>query len=182
MTETMLGMLYIVDVRLVAKTGEHIKQKILMVGCEKADIERKLKWVLDASQYKEISISGIEKVREKVHVIQTVITEAATSAGPIISVGERSVTVPTAKPHTSDYDPQLFAIGIATQMLGSDEYHALRKLGNALVHYGLPAKSHNGPRLSEQSTVTVEAIPKSSAYAKPRDVSNEINPAHFVRG
>lgn len=182
MTEKMLGMLYIVDVRLVAKSGERIKQKILMVGCEKADIERKLKWVLDAAQYKEMSISGIEKVREKVHVINTIITEEPSPAGPIVTVGDRSVVVPTAKLHTNDYAPKLFAVGIVTQMLGSDEYHALRKVGNALTTHGLAAKSHNGPRLSEQSTISVEEIPLSSAYAKPRDVSNEINPAHFVRG
>lgn len=72
----LLGMLYIANVRLVNRASETIKHRVLLVGCEADDIERKLRWLFDATTYKEMSITGVEKVREKVHFLSTVITQA----------------------------------------------------------------------------------------------------------
>lgn len=178
----LLGMLYIVSVRLVVKaTGEKIKHNILMVGCESDDIERKLRWVFDPSLYMEFSVSGVEKVKEKIHILSTVITQDKAPALAIIARenGTQEVAYPTNR--IEQYDPKLYAVGIATTILAKDEEHALRKVGYAITN-SVGEHSHSGAKLSTDSTVTVEEIPRSSGYAMPRDVSNETNEASFVRG
>ena len=46
-----IGMLYLVDIKLYRKSSnEKIKQKLLVVGCEADDIERKLRWAIDTSK------------------------------------------------------------------------------------------------------------------------------------
>lgn len=179
----LLGMLYVVDVRLV-KTGssEKLKHRLLLVGCEHADIERKLRWLFDVTEYKEMSIVGIEKVREKVHFLSTVVTQIDPPAGPVIEREEGSQPVYQQQTLTEPYDPKLFAIGITTTMLGKDEEHALRKLGHAIISRATEGRSHSGASLSADSTVAVEEIPRSNGYASARDVSNESNRAHVVRG
>ena len=48
MEAPLLGMLYIVDVSVSDKsTGEMAKHKLLVVGCEADDIERKMRWIFD---------------------------------------------------------------------------------------------------------------------------------------
>lgn len=179
----LLGMLYIVDVRLVRHdTGEKHKHRLLLVGCEHADIERKLRWMFDATEYKGMAITGIEKVREKVHFLSTVVTQPDAPVGPVIARDERSQVVPQQKTLIEPYDPRLFAIGITTTMLAKDHEHALRKLGHALVSHATEGRSHSGASLSADSTVAVEEVPRSNGYATARDVSNEANRAHVMRG
>ncbi len=178
-----LGMLYVVEVRMVDKiTWEKIKHKVLIVGGEEADIDRKVRWIFDSSRYREMSITGVEKIREKVHILQTVITQDKPAATPVIERGERTESVPQGKTIIDDVPLQMFAVGISTRMPARDSVHALRKVGHAIVSSTLPDKSHSGASLSEDATVTVEQIPFASGYARPRDVSNEINRAHVVRG
>lgn len=180
---SVLGMLYIADVRLVRNsTGEKIKHKILLVGCEQDDIERKLKWVFDPKEFDQLSLSGVEKVREKVHVISTVITQEDEPTSPVIKRREGTMNVPQVSEETEKYDPNLYAVGVSTSVLAKDEKHALRKVGRAIIASNSEGKSHDAPSLSKDSTITVEQIPKSSGYAMPRDVSIESNKAHFVRG
>ena len=179
--EWLLGTLYVVDVRTVARGScETTKMKILMVGCEQSYIQRKLRWVFDQSRYSEFSVSGVEKVKEKVHVLSACITQAE-SPSRVIDRGERSESIREVPTHIERYDPKLYAVGVATTMLAADQDHALRKVGNALVN--LTSSVHaSGARLADGSTVTVEEISKSSGVARPRDVSHESNRAHFVRG
>lgn len=180
---SILGMLYIVEVRLVrADTGEKLKHKLLMVGCEQADIGRKLKWVFDSSEYKEFAITGTEKVREKIHFLSTVITQMDEPVSPSISRDEGSQVVPQQKLLTQRYEPKLFAMGVTTTMVAKDQGHAIRKLGYALISSVTEGKSHTGALLSQDSTVTIEEIPLKDGFAKARDVSNEVNKATFVRG
>lgn len=179
----LLGMLYLVDVRLVrSDTGEKHKHRLLLVGCEHADIERKLRWIFDSTEYKEMSISAIEKVREKVHFISTVVTQPDAPVEPVINRETRSQIVAQQRTAVEEYDPHLYAIGISTTMIGKDEHHALRKLGHALIAQATEGRSHSGAALSADSTLTIEQVPFASGYARPRDVSNEINRAHFVAG
>jgi hypothetical protein len=176
--------LYVVEVRLVnTVTGERIKHKLLMVGSEAPDIERKLKWIFDGTMYKEFSIASIEKVREKVHFLSTVITQDKSPSGPVVkqvdgskSVNQSVAAVPTA------YAPKLYAIGITTTMVAADEAHCMRKVGHALISHAIEGRSHTGASLSEDSTIAIEEIPRANAYATVRDVSNEINKASFVQG
>lgn len=178
-----IGMLHIVDVRLVKKqTGEKIKHKLLMVGCEAADIERKLRWVFDATDYSEMSIKNVEKVREKIHTLSTVVSQEKSEPHAVIKQKENTKAVSPVVAEKETYSPNLYAIGIATTMLGSDEDHVLRKVGRALIARSTDVASHGAPQLSEDAVINVEQIPKSSGYAAPRDTSNEINRAHFVRG
>jgi len=182
-TSAVLGMLYLVDVRLIhSTTGEKIKHRLLMVGCEQQDIERKLRWVFDVREFSSFAIVATEKVREKVHVLSTVITAETPAAGPIVEVGERTTVVPQGLILREDYDPNLYAVGITTTMLATDEAHALRKVGRALIASATAGKSHSAASLSDDSRIQVERIPKSTGYAKPRDVSAESNRAHVVRG
>lgn len=177
-----MGMLYVVDVRLVhANTGEKYKHKLIMVGCEHDDIERKLRWIFDATVYKEMSITGIEKVREKIHFLSTVITQV-TANNPVIAREEGSQIVLQQTGRQEPYDPRLYAVGITTTMLAKDESHALHKVGHALVSQATEGKSHAGAALSTNSTVVIEEVHQSSGYAMPRNVSNEVNRAHMVRG
>lgn len=181
--QAVLGMLYIADVRLIrASTGEKVKHRLLLIGCEAQDIERKLRWIFDAREFSEFALTGVEKVREKVHFLSTVVTPDASQAGPVVEVGERTPTVQQGQTISEPYDPNLYAVGITTTMLAKDEAHALRKVGNALLASASGGRSHTAASLSDDSQVQVERIPKSSGYAKPRDVSNEANRAHMVRG
>jgi len=179
-----IGMLYLVDVRMVNKrSGEKIKKKLLLVGCEADDIERKLRWVFDSSLYEEFSVSDVEKVREKVHVISTVYSQLdTTTKTPLIKRTDGTPTVKQMSTGQEKYDPNLYAVGITTTMIGKDEQHALRKVGNAILASATDGKSHSAAELSEDATVTVERIPFQSGYAMPRDVTNESNKPHFVRG
>jgi hypothetical protein len=178
-----IGMLYVVEVRMVDKiTREKIKHKVLIVGGEERDIERKMRWVFDSTRYSETSITGIEKIRDKVHILQTIITQDSPAVTPIIRQGERTESVPQGKTIIEDAPLRLFAVGVSTRMPARDSVHALRKVGHAIVSSTLPDKSHSGASLSDDATITVEEIPFASGYARPRDVSNENNPAHFVRG
>lgn len=178
-----LGMLYIVDVRMVdAVSGEKIKQKLIVVGVEAADIERKLKWFFDLKRFKEFSITGVEKVREKIHLVSTVITQETPANSPVIVRDEGTRHIPAGKSVIEPYDPHLYAIGIATTMLARDENHALRKTGNAVIHRALnQPMSGECPKLSDDSIVVVEQVALKSGYAMPRDVRNEINLAHIFR-
>ncbi len=178
----LLGMLYVAEVRLVNRAGEKIKHKILLVGCERDDIDRKMRWLFDATQYKEFHLQSVEKVREKVHFLSTTIVQDSQPETPIVVRGERSEPVQQIQTQQEAYDPLLFAVGIATTMLAKDAQHALRKVGHALISHSLEGSSHSGAQLSADSTVEIEVISKSSGYAAPRDVSQEANRAHFVRG
>lgn len=178
----LLGMLYLVDVSVHSKeTGETVKHKLLLVGCELDDIERKMRWIFDSGQ-ESIVIKGIEKVREKVHFLSSAITQDKTPVGPVIERSENSQTIQQQQIITEPYDPKLYAIGITTTMLAKDQDHALRKVGNAILSRATVGKSHSGASLCEDSIVSVEEVPRSSGYAKARDTSNESNRAHVVRG
>jgi len=178
----MLGMLYLVDVSVHSRmTGETTKHKLLLVGCELDDIERKMRWIFDSGE-ESITVKGIEKVREKVHFLSSIVTQDKTPIGPVIERPESSQIVHQQQILSEPYDPKLFAIGISTTMLAKDIDHALRKVGNAILSRATVGKSHSGAPLSEDSTITVEEVPRSSGYAKARDTSHESNRAHVVRG
>jgi len=178
-----LGMLYLVNVHMVNRsTGEKIKHRILMIGSEISDIERKCRWAFDIKKYVQFSISGVEKVRDKMHVLNTSITQQSEKTGPVIEVGDRTIVVNQGVPDQCD-ELKVFAIGVATSMLATSEDHALRKVGIALRRMGADGpKAKTGPFLSEDSVVTVSEMGKSSGHAHARDVSAEVNKAHFVRG
>ena len=180
---SVLGMLHIVEVRLISKdSGEKIKHKLLMVGCEAADIDRKLRWVFDTTKYENFSISSVEKVREKIHMLSTIVTQEASAAAATIEREENTQQVTGVPSVIEQYNPNLYAVGITTTILATDEEHALRKVGRALMARSSEVKSQTAPMLSEDSTIQVEEIPKSSGFVRPRDVSGEVNRAHFVRG
>ena len=179
----LLGMLFVVNVRLVReRTRETVKHRLLLVGCEHADIERKIRWMFDVTEYREMSITGIEKVREKVHFLSSIVTQAGAPAEVSIARDEGTRPVPQQNGSIESYDPKLFAVGITTTMLAKDSEHALRKVGHALVSHATEGKSHSGASLSDDSTVVVEEVPRSNGYAMPRDVSHEVNRAHVMRG
>lgn len=179
----LLGMLYIVDVSVLDKsTRETAKHKLLLVGCEAEDIERKMKWIFDTGNV-SLMIKGAEKVREKVHFLSTIITKDESVDSPVIMRDENSQPITQFSPQlTEAYDPKLFAVGIVTTMLAKDSDHALRKVATALMNRATVGKSHTGASLHGDSTINVEEIPKSNGYASARDVSNEANKAHMVRG
>ena len=180
---SVVGMLYIVDVHLVNRsTQEQVKHKILIVGGEQSDIERKLRWVFDASTYSGFVIKSVDKVRDKVHFLSSVIQQPAPATPPVVERDGRSELVAQAKPTSERYDPNLYAVGITTTMLAKDEQHAIRKVANALMASATEGASHSGARLGDDSTVVVERIAKSSGYAMPRDMSNDSNTAHILRG
>lgn len=180
--EWLLGQLFVVTVRMVRiDSGEIVRHKLLMVGCESSDIERKLRWVFDCTQYKEFTVKDVEKVREKVHILNTTVEQPAEQIGPVIQVGERSQVVAQQQTLIEQYKPKLYAIGIVTTMLGSDEQHALRKVGRAIIDHATTDVSTAGAHLSEDSTISVEEVPLSSGFAKPRNVEHEANRAHIFR-
>jgi hypothetical protein len=180
---SVVGMLYLVEVRLIrSATSEKIKHRLLIVGCEQQDIERKLRWLFDAQEFSSFSIGAVEKIREKVHILSTVVTAETPAAGPIVEVGERTTTVHQGLVSRESYDPKLYAVGVTTTMMAKDEAHALRKVGSALIASATEGRSHSAPSLSAESQVQVEHIPRSSGHAKPRDVSAESNRAHIFRG
>ena len=183
MEAPLLGMLYIVDVSVSDKaTGEMAKHKLLVVGCEADDIERKMRWIFDTGNV-SLMIKSVEKVREKVHFLSTTITKDQSVDGPVIMRDENSLSINQFSPQlTEAYDPKLFAVGIVTTMLAKDSDHALRKVATALMNRATVGKSHTGASLHDDSTISVEEIPKSNGYASSRDVSNEVNKAHMVRG
>ena len=85
-------MLYIANVRLVNRAGETIKHRILLVGCEADDIDRKLRWLFDATT-KEMSITGVEKVRRKC-TFELRDYKAPAPPAAVIDRGTRSEPVP----------------------------------------------------------------------------------------
>lgn len=179
---SVLGMLYIVQVRMFKRsTGETIKKKLLVVGGEQSDISKKLKWHFDVSEFDEFSITEIEKIRSKIHTLNTTVEQEVSSPNARIKTKEGTKQVYGVSTEKEKYDPNLYAVGVVTTMLGSDEDHALRKVGRALIEMTLDSAA-KGLRLSDESTVTIDQIPKSSGYAKPRDVSSEVNNAHIFSG
>ena len=181
---SVIGMLHIVEVRMVNRhTGETIKQKLLVVGSEAADIEKKLRWVFDISSYAEFSITGVEKVREKVHTISTSITQHREEAkGPLVKQHGEVKEISQENHGGDKYSPNCYAVGITTTMLAKDEEHALRKVGHAIVSSATGVDSHAGAKLSSGATVVIEKLAKSTGFAMPRDVSSETNNARMVRG
>ena len=175
-------MLYIVKVNVNDKsTGETAKHTMLLVGCEADDIERKMKWIFDTGNV-TVMIKGVEKVREKVHFLSTIITKDGSNDGPVLMRDEGSVNVPQYTPQmTEAYDPKLFAVGVTTTMLAKDADHAIRKVATALMNRATVGKSHTGAQLHDDSKIVVEEVPKSNGYASARDVSNESNRAHIFR-
>lgn len=184
----LLGMLYVVEVRLVrAATREKVKHRILMVGCEAGDIERKLRWLFDAREFVEFSVTEVRKVKEKMHFLSTTITQESEPAAPIIEREEGSIVAPQQKTIVQELveieqRPRLYAVGLSTTMPAMSADHAVRKVGHALIRAGSEGSSHAGATLSADSTLTIEEIPFSSGFAKARDVSAEKNEARFVRG
>lgn len=181
----MLGMLFTCQVSLHrARTGERITHKVLMIGCEVDDIERKLRWMFAKNEFDEFAITKIERVKEKVHILSTVVTQDPPPMHAIIDRDDRSQTIPypASTERDADQSYRIFALGVATKMPATDELHAMRKVGRALVAMGNSLPSESAPRLSDDAVVTVEPISRSSGHAKPRDVSELKARAHIVRG
>lgn len=90
-----IGLLYIVRVRLVdGHTKEKIKHRLLMVGCERGDIERKLTWIFDPLKYSEMAVVDVRKVTDKIHIVNTVIEQPSESiTTPSIDRGGSTVVV-----------------------------------------------------------------------------------------
>jgi len=181
METSTIGMLYLVNIKLTRKaTNEKIKQRLLVVGCEAGDIERKLRWTIDTSKYDNFMIKSVEKIRNKVHVLGTTIEQLDEGLdGPVIVQGEGTKIVD----QTVDLvKSSRFAVGLATQVIAVDEDAALRKVGHALVDHTLGNLSSSGAKLSADSVLTVEELAPRNSTARARDVSNEANHAHIVRG
>lgn len=180
--EWLLGTLYIVTLRLVRHdSGEIVKHKLLMVGSEADDIERKLRWVFDATQYREFWVKDVEKVREKVHILSTIVNQPDAPVGPVIHVGDRSQVVQQQQTLIEPYQPKKFAVGVVTTMIARDEMHALRKVGNALIDHATTAVSHAGAALSEDAQISIEEVPLASGFARARSVDGEATRAHVIR-
>lgn len=179
-----LGMLHLVTVKLVKKTTkETITHKLLVVGDDASSIEQKMKWLFDKTEYSEMNIKSVEKIKEKVHFLSTTIVQNKDSLSiPVVEKNESTALVTQSFSENEKYDPILFAVGITTTMLAKDENHAIRKVGSALINSATEGNSHSGASLSDDSQIQIEAIPKRSGYAMPRDVSNESNNAVFYRG
>jgi hypothetical protein len=178
-----LGMLYIVQLRLRRRdTGEKIKHRILMVGCEAADIERKLKWSFDAALFDEFAVTETLKVKEKIHILSTSIEQWSSPPNAVIAREEGTEEIGYQPKEIERFDPKWFAVGLATVVRAKDADHAIRKVGHALVNQISGDKSREGAYLSENSILTVEEVSKPSGYAMPRDVSKESQKATFVRG
>ena len=175
-----IGMLYLVNIRLTRKaSNEKIKQRLLVVGCEAGDIERKLRWTIDTSKYDSFMIESVEKIRDKVHVLGTTFEQLDEGLdGPVIVRGEGTKivdqTVDTVK-HTR------FAVGLATQVIAVDEDAALRKVGHSLVNHTLGNLSVSGAKLSADSVLTIEELAPRNGTARARDVSNEATRARILR-
>lgn len=183
MTEQVAGMLYLVSVRMVVRdTREKMKKKILLVGRERSDIERRLRWSLDLDLYDEFSITNVKKLSGKVHVLSTYIEQPGESSGPVINRDEGTVVVQQTHGETSPSASKRYAVGVTTTMFALNEMHAIRKVGAALVNRGT-GEAERSPSLSQDATVMIEELTNiPSKYAKARDVSAEVNRAHFVRG
>jgi len=179
-----IGMLHIVEIRMVTKGGgEKIKQRLLLVGCEAADIERKVKWLYEFEKYEQFAVTGIEKVREKVHVLSTSTTDNVENvADATIKRAENTEQVHGLSAGVRGDARKLYAVGVTTTILANDEDHAVMKVGKALISRVSKIKSVEGPKLSANSVLQVEEIAMSSGYATARDVGSESNKAHFVRG
>jgi hypothetical protein len=179
-----LGMLYLVEVRMEdAKTREITKQRLLVVGCEAADIERKLRWIYEANRYSQFSIEAVEKVREKIHVLSTKITQPHEPTSNTILREEGRQQEVVDPPVVLDL-PELihYAVGITTRVYARDHYHALRKIAAAISAQATDGVPDTTARLSPDSTVQIEEIAKPARFARARDVSNIAERAHFVRG
>lgn len=176
-----IGSLYLVVVRLDHHDGEIIRHRLLVVGVEERDIERKIKWLFDPRKYAVIKIISVEKIEEGVHVLSTSITEEKENPDAVIKRPERTENVIQGR-RDSGRRVKRFAVGIATHIYGRDADHALRKIGRALKNTGSPIKSTSAPKLSAGSTVRVEEVGKGSGVAMPRDVSTELNRAVIFRG
>ena len=179
-----IGMLYLVDIKLYRKSSnEKIKQKLLVVGCEADDIERKLRWAIDTSKYDNFMITNVEKVRNKVHLLSTRVKQIDEGlSNPVIVQGESTKIVDQTIDTTEKKGARKFAVGLATQVFAIDEDSALRKVGHALVSRTMGKSSASGASLSPDSTLTIEELAPRENTARARDVSNEIRRAHIVRG
>lgn len=181
-SNNVIGMLYIVEVGMTnIKTQKKTRKKLLLVGCEQSDIERKMKWIIDNSKYERVKVKHIEKVRSKVHLLSTTIVQEKVATKNVIKQGERTVEVVQGAKE-KEYEPRKFAIGITTTMLAEDESSALRKTGHALVSLNSSKDKKGRATLSQDSTVTIEEVGFGSQHARARDVSNEFNYAEMVRG
>jgi hypothetical protein len=182
MESAVIGMLYIVNVRFLdAKTKETSKQRLLLVGGEEKDIERKLRWIYDADKYAEFSVTGIEKVREKIHLLSTVVTQPQEkSKNTILRDEGRQQEVSEPAPDLPEMTH--FAFGLTTRVYARDHFHAVRKVAAALNEHGTEGPTSTTARLSADSLLQIEAIPKVSNYVRARDVSHVKATAHFVRG
>jgi hypothetical protein len=175
-------MLYLVGVRFTDRRSREItKQRLLVVGGEEADIERKLRWIYETDNFCEFSITGVEKVREKIHVLSTTVTQPReVSKNTILREEGRQQEVIDPVPDIPDLIH--YAVGITTRIYARDHYHALRKVAAALNEQSTDGPTSTTARLSSDSVVQVEEITKPSAVARPRDVTNVKAKAHFVRG
>ena len=183
--QPLLGMLYIVEVRLIRRgDNTSIKQRLLMVGCESADIERKLRWVYSADEYSEFGITGVSKVTDKIHVLSTHIRQIATAPAPIIKRADGTYAVPQTPAARIPSDHKKYAIGLAAQLYARSDFHALEKVSHALLNEAavLAHMPAGGYRLPPESMLIIEEVAAPSDLATARDVSNEINKAHLVRG
>ena len=177
-----VGMLHVARVGMRRKsTGEEITVRLLLVGCESGDIERKIRWLYDQEQFSGLRIEDIEKVRDKVHVLSQKIEQERAPADAVIERAEGTQEVRSASREPAD-ELQHWAIALTTRVYARDTAHAFRKIGSALVAEGSEGKSQSAAKLSDDAVLTVEPIGKSSRIARARDVSNETNTATFVRG
>lgn len=178
-----IGMLYIVSVRFTDRRSREItKQRLLVVGSEEADIERKLRWIYETDNFCEFALTSVEKVREKIHVLSTVVTQPSEPKKNTI-LREEGRQEEIKEPPTPDLPEMIhYAVGITTRVYARDHYHALRKIAAAINEHATDGPTSTTSRLSSDSVLQIEEIPKTSPIARARDVSNRLAPAQFVRG
>ena len=178
----LLGMLYLIDVRVsVLSTREIMKHHMLVIGGEEADIERKLRWMFDVTKYTDIRITSCVRIREKMHILRTTLLKESTEPDAVIKRlnDVQNVFQPTQV--ASSENGKFWAVGLSTTMHGFDEGHCIRKIARALAEAYAPIKNKDAPVLSENSTLLIEEISEPSGFAMPRDVTGEANKAHIFR-
>ncbi len=177
----LVGMLYMVDVNLEDDNlGEIIKHRLIMVGSERSDIDRKIYWMFRDSG-RRVFIVKVKKLREKIHIMRTFVTQKNEAGSVVIDRNDRSQVV-TQGVSAESNGLKLFAVGVTTSMVAKDDLHAMRKVGNVLISRGTQTEMSSMASLSNDSNVIVEEIAFPRKHASARDVSNEVNRAKFVRG
>lgn len=178
-----IGHIFIIRTRGEMRVDGSIeKMTILLQAAQQEELQQKVRYMLDLSRYSSFSITHIEKVRPKFHVLKSNLipkedVQSLRSSVEMPSAATGSAEAQRTNQPSSSPGARLFAFGVAGKLVADCEEHAMRKVGKWLLSLGLD-KEWGSPLMGGGKLIVEEEGPVDSTVTSQSQL-NRMDATHF---